>query len=201
MSKDLKDAFPKMPGFSLENIKYMWKFTECWSDNEIVQQVVAQIPCQTDQMLLDKSDLKSAGGMILCYIEQQNEKRKAFLMCINPDPTESPMKFKGKSQTSPCYCGHDCARCTIYIATQRNDDTLRRQSQNFYKESFGLDLPLHEFNCSGGRSDRVFKPCRECPFIRCCIRHNVDFCSTCPQYPCKEISDYQEKYVNKCNKI
>ena len=166
-----------------------------------MQQVVAQIPCQTDQMLLDKSDSKSAGGMILCYIEQQNEKRKAFPMCINPDPTESHTKFKRKSQTSLCYCGHDCARCTTYIATQRNDDTLRRQSQNFYKESFGLDLPLHEFNCSGGRSDRVFKPCRECPFINCCIRHNVDSCSKCPQYPCKEISDYQEKYVNKCNQI
>lgn len=79
-------------------------------------------------------------------------------MVINPDTTESPMKFKGKSQTSLCYCGHDCARCITYIATQRNDNTLRRQSQNFYKESFGLDLPLHEFNCSGGRSDRVFKP-------------------------------------------
>lgn len=51
------------------------------------------------------------------------------------------------------------------------------------------------------RSDRIFKPCRECPFIRCCIRHNVDSCSKCPQYPCKEISDYQEKYVNKCNQI
>ena len=52
-----------------------------------MRQVVAQIPCQTDQMLLDKSDSKSAGGMILCYIEHQNEKRKAFPMCINPDPT------------------------------------------------------------------------------------------------------------------
>ncbi len=24
----------------------------------------------------------------------------------------------------PCYCGHDCARCVTYIATQKNDDKL-----------------------------------------------------------------------------
>lgn len=43
MAKDLKDAFPEMSGFSPRNIKYMRKFAECWSDFEIVQQVVAQL--------------------------------------------------------------------------------------------------------------------------------------------------------------
>lgn len=33
-----------------------------------------------------------------------------------------------------CYCGHDCSKCVTYIATQRNDDNLRRQSQRFYKD-------------------------------------------------------------------
>ena len=44
LAKDLKEAFPDMSGFSPRNIKYMRKFAECWSDFEIVQQVVAQIP-------------------------------------------------------------------------------------------------------------------------------------------------------------
>ena len=100
-----------------------------------------------------------------------------------------------------CYCGHDCARCITYIATQQNDNNLRRQSQSFYKEKFGLDIPLEKFNCNGGRSDKVFEPCKECPFIKCCKQHDVDSCSKCPEYPCKEISDYQAKYVNKCNQI
>lgn len=34
----------------------------------------------------------------------------------------------------PCYCGHDCSRCITYIATQNDDDTLREQSQRFYKK-------------------------------------------------------------------
>ena len=56
IAKDLKDAFPDMSGFSPRNIKYMRKFAECWSDFEIVQQVVAQIPWRTNRMLLDKLD-------------------------------------------------------------------------------------------------------------------------------------------------
>ena len=56
MAKDLKDAFPDMSGFSPRNIKYMRRFAECWSDFEIVQQVVAQIPWSTNRMLLDKLD-------------------------------------------------------------------------------------------------------------------------------------------------
>lgn len=44
MSKDLKDAFLDMAGFSPRNNKYMRKFAESWPDFEIVQRVVAQIP-------------------------------------------------------------------------------------------------------------------------------------------------------------
>ena len=100
-----------------------------------------------------------------------------------------------------CYCGHDCARCITYIATQRKDDSLRRLSQRFYKEQFRLDIPLEKFNCNGGRSDNIIELCKECPFVKCCKQHNVDSCSKCPEYPCKEISDYKAKYVNKVNQI
>lgn len=105
----------------------------------------------------------------------------------------------GKLISLPCYCGHDCARCITYIATLRNDENLRRQSQSFYIERFGLDIPLEKFNCEGGRSKNVFELCKECPFVKCCKERSVDSCSKCPEYPCKEISDYQAKYVNKYN--
>ncbi len=54
MAKDLKEAFPDMPGFSPRNIKYMRKFALYWPDYEIVQRVVAQIPWRTNITLLDK---------------------------------------------------------------------------------------------------------------------------------------------------
>lgn len=100
-----------------------------------------------------------------------------------------------------CYCGHDCSKCVTYIATKKNDDSLRKQAQRFYKEEFGLDMPLEEFNCEGGRTENVFVLCERCPFIKCCNEHGVSSCNNCPEYPCKEISEYQAKYVNKCNQI
>ena len=118
----------------------------------------------------------------------------------NPVPTWYKGDFS-KLFGLPCYCGHDCSKCVTYIATQTNNEDLRRQAQSFYKESFGLDIPLEKFYCDGGRSKNVFELCKECPFKKCCIEHGIDTCSKCSEYPCKDISDYQEKYVNKCNQL
>ena len=100
-----------------------------------------------------------------------------------------------------CYCGHDCSRCVTYLATLRDDDHLRELSRKFYKETFGQDIPLEKFNCFGGRSDHLFELCRGCPFRKCCKERDIKSCSLCPEYPCKPLKEYQEKYVNKCNQI
>ena len=103
--------------------------------------------------------------------------------------------------SSPCYCGHDCAKCVTYIATQKNSTALRKKARQFYKETFGIELPVEKFCCEGGKSEKVFELCKDCPFARCCKEHGVDFCCKCPEYPCSEIASYQVKYVNKCNQI
>ncbi|MDR1133136.1 MAG: PDDEXK nuclease domain-containing protein [Synergistaceae bacterium] len=54
LSKDLKEAFPDMSGFSPRNLKYMRKFAESWTNEEIVQQVVAQIQWRSIITLIDK---------------------------------------------------------------------------------------------------------------------------------------------------
>jgi predicted nuclease of restriction endonuclease-like (RecB) superfamily len=54
LSKDLKDVFPEIQGFSSRNLKYMRKFAECWNDYEFVQCAVAQIPWRSNIVLMDK---------------------------------------------------------------------------------------------------------------------------------------------------
>ena len=98
-------------------------------------------------------------------------------------------------------CGHDCSRCVTYLATIKNDDALRKQSQQFYKTMFGLDIPLDEVNCLGCQSNNVFKLCKSCPFTKCVSERKIAECSECVEYPCKVLAEYQEKYVNKCNQI
>lgn len=98
-------------------------------------------------------------------------------------------------------CGHDCSKCITFLATVQNDDTLRKQSQQFYKTMFGLDVPLDEVNCLGCQSDNVFKLCKSCPFVKCASERKNAACSECIEYPCNALAEYQEKYVNKYNQI
>lgn len=98
-------------------------------------------------------------------------------------------------------CGHDCSRCVTYLATIKNDNALRKQSQQFYKTMFGNDILICEVNCLGCRSDKVFILCMSCPFTKCASEQKIDECSECVEYPCKVLAEYQEKYANKCNQI
>jgi predicted nuclease of restriction endonuclease-like (RecB) superfamily len=53
LAADLKKAFPEMKGFSPRNLKYMRAFADAWADEQIVQQLVAQIPWGHNVRLLE----------------------------------------------------------------------------------------------------------------------------------------------------
>jgi predicted nuclease of restriction endonuclease-like (RecB) superfamily len=53
LSADLRSSFPEMKGFSRTNLLYMRAFAEAYSDEQIVQQVVGQIPWGHNVRLLD----------------------------------------------------------------------------------------------------------------------------------------------------
>ena len=44
LAADLREAFPDMKGLSPRNLKYMRAFAAAWTDETIVQEVLAQIP-------------------------------------------------------------------------------------------------------------------------------------------------------------
>jgi predicted nuclease of restriction endonuclease-like (RecB) superfamily len=54
LSKDLRDTFPDMSGFSPRNLGSMKKLAASWSDFSILQQVVAKIPWRSNIVLIDK---------------------------------------------------------------------------------------------------------------------------------------------------
>jgi predicted nuclease of restriction endonuclease-like (RecB) superfamily len=53
ISRDLRESFPAMQGFSPRNLKYMRAFAEAYPEPEFVQQVVAQIPWGHNVRILD----------------------------------------------------------------------------------------------------------------------------------------------------
>ena len=54
LSYDLKEAFPEQKGFSPRNLKYMRKFAQIWSDEQIVQRTVAQLSWRHNIYLMEK---------------------------------------------------------------------------------------------------------------------------------------------------
>ena len=54
LAKDLKREFPDIKGFSSRNLKYMRAFAEAYPDEQIVQQVAAQIPWFHNCVLIEK---------------------------------------------------------------------------------------------------------------------------------------------------
>lgn len=54
LAQDLRSAFPNLKGFSRANLMYMRAFAEAWSDAEIVQQAVGQLPWGHNLVLLSK---------------------------------------------------------------------------------------------------------------------------------------------------
>lgn len=51
---DLREAFPEMKGFSPRNLKYMRAFAAAWSDQEVVQEALAQVTWYHNITLLEK---------------------------------------------------------------------------------------------------------------------------------------------------
>lgn len=60
LGRDLREAFPEMKGFSRANLLYMRAFTEAWTDFEIVQQTVGQLPWGHNVLLLNRIKEKEA---------------------------------------------------------------------------------------------------------------------------------------------
>lgn len=54
LGRDLREASPEMKGFSRANLLYMRAFAEAWTDFEIVQQTVGQLPWGHNVLLLNR---------------------------------------------------------------------------------------------------------------------------------------------------
>jgi predicted nuclease of restriction endonuclease-like (RecB) superfamily len=70
ISKDLKDEFPDMQGFSVRNLKYCRLFYTFYKDFSIGQQVVAQLPWSHNILIFTKSNSEKEAQF---YIQQTIE--------------------------------------------------------------------------------------------------------------------------------
>ena len=90
------------------------------------------------------------------------------------------------------YCGITCSVCPAYIATQKNDDALRRETAKNWSEMFKADIKPEDINCDGCPTDseRIFNHCRVCDIRKCAREKRVKNCAFCPEYSCQKLSAF-----------
>jgi|LAHU01.1.fsa_nt_gb hypothetical protein len=95
------------------------------------------------------------------------------------------------SETAVAYCGINCDKCPVFIATFEDDESLRQKTakewSNLYGkilESFGIhSLKPEDINCYGCRSERgIFIGCASCSIRTCCQDKGLITCADCDEY-------------------
>jgi hypothetical protein len=82
-------------------------------------------------------------------------------------------------------CGLFCPSCTLFIGTQEDPERLKFLAQAF-------KLPVEDVRCGGCRAEMRSFYCRDlCYMYKCAAEKGLDFCGSCPDYPCQELRDFQ----------
>ena len=90
-------------------------------------------------------------------------------------------------ETVSC-CGIMCNECPVFIATERDDDSMRKFLAHEYSDGERKFYPK-DISCCGCRT--VSADCNKfgkgCEIRKCCKERHVMLCAECKNYPCDKI--------------
>ncbi len=91
-------------------------------------------------------------------------------------------------------CGLVCSECGAFIATQADDDELRRRTAAEWAES-GAEIDPADINCDGclARTGRVMDFAESCEIRACCAQKGTANCAACADYPCAKLAPCHER--------
>lgn len=82
-------------------------------------------------------------------------------------------------------CGLFCPACHVFIANKEDPQRLAAMARRYQKS-------IEELQCNGCRSDTRCFFCKTiCTMAECAESKGVDFCGSCPDYPCKDLKTFQ----------
>ena len=89
------------------------------------------------------------------------------------------------------YCGLICTDCPAYVATQKNDDVLRKETADMWAKRYGNALKPEDINCDGCVSaGRHVGHCSVCEVRLCGQEKGVVNCAYCREYACAKLDKY-----------
>ena len=92
------------------------------------------------------------------------------------------------------FCGIICTECPAFLATQKDDDDIRKKTADIWSKQFKAEIKHEDINCDGCLSEggQIFNYCRVCEIRKCGLEKGVENCACCDDYTCKKL----EKFIN-----
>jgi hypothetical protein len=90
------------------------------------------------------------------------------------------------------YCGLVCTDCGAFIATQKNDDKMRREIAAAWTAKYNHPFKPEDINCDGCLPDtpKTIGHLNICPVRKCGREKGVINCGWCPEYPCAKTDEF-----------
>jgi len=93
------------------------------------------------------------------------------------------------------YCGQNCLKCRIYLATKETDlkkqRRMREQIARYITKHFGIETRLEDVtDCDGctTKDGRLFSECQKCQIRKCARQKRLENCAYCSEYACEKLS-------------
>lgn len=88
-------------------------------------------------------------------------------------------------------CGILCGECPVYIATQKDDDTMRKYLAHEYSMGgqvfYPKDITCHGCHTVSADHNKFGKGCE---IRKCCKERHIKICAECKDFPCEKIETY-----------
>ena len=92
------------------------------------------------------------------------------------------------------YCGLNCTECPAFIATQNDDDALRRETAETWSKQFNSEIKPEDINCDGCTTEtsRIIGFSNICEIRKCGREKGVENCAYCNDYGCQKLEKFFE---------
>ncbi len=99
------------------------------------------------------------------------------------------------------YCGLVCTDCNAYIATQKNDDAMRKELAEKWTKEYNHPFKAEDINCVGciPTDGAHIGHCFMCEIRKCGMAKGVKNCGWCADYSCGKTEEFF-KMVPDCKK-
>ncbi len=86
------------------------------------------------------------------------------------------------------FCGMECSSCPAYIATQENNDELRKKTAEEWAKLFKMDVSPEDINCDGCTVEGAHSAyCNICEIRKCGTDRGLQSCAFCDDYGCEKL--------------